>query len=566
MSSHAILRVAVNVPLSRLFDYLPPPGVSPLDIHPGMRLTVPFGRRRQTALVMDVASHSELPANKLKAASAVLDEEMLLSADDLWLIRFTSEYYHHPIGEVAAAAMPALLRQGRSLKELTERVSISAAGKAIEIAALARRAPRQAEVLALLQDAGSLSADELDARLPHWRRTRKALLDKSAVSVEEVAAEIREAERNTPEPGPKLNAEQSSALAAMRETDGFDVTLLDGITGSGKTEVYLHRMQDMLDAGRQVLVLVPEIGLTPQFVRRLQRRLGIEPLLLHSALTDAARLTAWRSARDGSAPLLLGTRSAIFTPLAKPGLIVIDEEHDSSYKQQEGLRYSARDLAVARAKQLDVPVILGSATPSLETYKRCQDGAYRHQVLGARAGAATPPLVRLVDLARYPADDGLSAPLQNAIERHLNNAGQVLIFLNRRGFAPTLICSGCGKIAECERCDARMTVHAGSNRLACHHCGASRPLDASCSDCGNPCRPLGQGTERIESTLAARFGADHVTRIDSDSTRLKGTLDDALARAASGEARILVGTQMLSKGHHFPHLTLVGVINADQGL
>ena len=363
-----------------------------------------------------------------------------------------------------------------------------------------------------------------------------------------------------------MNREQRAALADMRTENGFRVTVLDGVTGSGKTEVYLHRMQDVLAAGKQVLILVPEIGLTAQFVRRLRRRLGIEPLLLHSSLTDNERLNAWRMARDGSAPLLLGTRSAIFTPLAAPGLIVVDEEHDGSYKQQEGLRYSARDLAVARAKQQDVPVVLGSATPSLETVQRCRLGAYRHLVLSERAGFAAPPLIRLVDLARYPADNGLSDPLLRAMEKHLREGGQTLIFLNRRGFAPTLICSSCGKIAECNRCDARMTVHAGDDSLACHHCGASRPLDTRCGDCGSPCRPLGQGTERIESVLNAKFGDDAVTRIDSDSTRLKGTMDAALARAMSGDARILVGTQMLSKGHHFPNLTLVGVINADQGL
>ncbi|MGB5345918.1 MAG: primosomal protein N', partial [Woeseia sp.] len=565
MKKTAVLRVAVNVPLSRLFDYLPPPGTQASAIRPGMRVSVPFGRRRQTGLVLASADHSDVPASKLKQAHAVLDDEPLLAADDLWLIRFTSEYYHHPIGEVAAAALPALLRQGRSLAEMQQRIALCETGLALDTSQLARRAPRQAELVALLQGAGPLSTAELDAQLPAWRGARKALLDKGVLRIDEIAAAASDVARSAAEPGPKLNAEQAAALAAMREVAGFDVTLLDGVTGSGKTEVYLHRMRDVLEAGRQVLVLVPEIGLTPQFVRRLQRRLGIEPLLLHSGLTDLERLTAWRAARTGSAPLLLGTRSAIFTPLAAPGLIVVDEEHDSSYKQQEGLRYSARDLAVARAKQLDIPIILGSATPSLETVKRCQDGAYRHQLLSARAGAATPPLIRLVDLAKHAADDGLSAPLLEAIDRHLKEAGQVLIFLNRRGFAPTLICAACGKMAECSRCDARMTVHAGANKLACHHCGASRALDTQCGNCGSPCRPLGQGTERIESTLAARYGADSVTRIDSDSTRLKGTMDEALARATSGEARILVGTQMLSKGHHFPRLTLVGVINADQG-
>lgn len=562
--SRQVLKLAVNVPLARLFDYLPPKGSG--ELRPGTRFTVPFGRRHQTAVLMSISDRSDVPAAKLKAATACLDEEPVLGAAERWLVEFTSQYYHHPIGEVVAAALPTLIRQGRPLTARIEQVSLTDDGKETSAEDVARRAPRQAELLHLLQSAGPLSVDQLEAALPGWRRSRKALLDKQLIVIDEIEDSPPAIERDEAEAGPSLNSEQRAALAAMRDKAGFNVTMLDGVTGSGKTEVYLHRMQDVLREGKQVLILVPEIGLTPQFLRRLKRRLGIEPLLLHSSLTDNERLHAWRAAREGTAPLLLGTRSAIFTPLANPGLIVVDEEHDASYKQQEGLRYSARDLAVARAKYLDIPVVLGSATPSLETVQRCRQGAYDHLVLSARAGNAAPPLLRLVDMAKHPSDDGLSDPLLRALDRHLDEGGQTLIFLNRRGFAPTLICGGCGKIAECNRCDARMTVHAGRNHLACHHCGASRPLDTTCSDCGNPCRPLGQGTERIEGALAARYSEHNVTRIDSDSTRLKGTMDEALARATSGEARILVGTQMLSKGHHFPKLTLVGVINADQGL
>ncbi len=566
MTPPPVLRLAVNVPLSRLFDYLPPGGADPAALVPGVRLGVTFGRRRHTALLVEVAADSELPRDRLKPAIEVLDDEPLLAPVDLALLRFTSDYYHHPIGEVVAAALPALLRQGRPLTGTTQRVSLGPAVAQTDVEALARRAPRQAEVVELLDRRVALTAEQLDQELPAWRRTRRPLLDKGLIRIDDVAAENAAIARGEPQPGPALNAEQKNALEALRQHGGFGVSVLEGVTGSGKTEVYLHRMQDVLAAGRQVLVLVPEIGLTPQFVRRLTRRLGIEPLVLHSSLPDGARLAAWRAARDGSAPLLIGTRSAVFTPLAKPGLLVVDEEHDGSYKQQEGLRYSARDLAVARAKMLDVPVVLGSATPSLETVQRCRGGGYELLRLSARAGSAAPPLLRLVDLARHPADDGLSAPLVSALDRHLGEGGQALIFLNRRGFAPTLICGGCGKIAECSRCDARMTVHAADNALVCHHCGATRGLDATCAACGSPCRPLGQGTERIEGALAARYPDACVTRIDSDSTRLKGTMDAALARATSGEARVLVGTQMLSKGHHFPKLTLVGVVNADQGL
>ncbi len=564
MSRDPVLRVAVNVPLSRLFDYLPPPGDRPLL--PGMRLKVPFGRGTQTGMLMELAATSEVPAGKLRRAIACIDDEPVLSEADLWLVRFTSDYYHHPVGEVVAAALPAALRQGGPLTDTVEVVSLTDAGRAVDPDDIAKRAPRQAEILERLARDGEMSADALDNAAPGWRRSRKRLLDRGWIGIGSCPDAPPPPARMPATAGPALNDEQRVALAGLRDASGFGVALLDGVTGSGKTEVYLCRIKDVLDAGRQVLILVPEIGLTPQLVRRLRERIGIEPLLLHSSLPDNARLDAWRRARDGTAPLLLGTRSAVFTPLAQPGLIIVDEEHDGSFKQQEGLRYSARDLAIARGKHDDIPVILGSATPSLETILRCRQGAYRHHVLSARAGYALPPLLRLIDLTRHPADDGLSAPLLTALAANLQRGSQALIFLNRRGFAPTLICSSCGRIAECSRCDARMTVHAAKRLLACHHCGASRRLDTTCSDCGSPCRPLGQGTERIEDALAAHFPGQLITRIDSDTTRLKGTMDRALALATSGEARILVGTQMLSKGHHFPDLTLVGIINADQGL
>ncbi|MDX1434247.1 MAG: primosomal protein N', partial [Gammaproteobacteria bacterium] len=366
--------------------------------------------------------------------------------------------------------------------------------------------------------------------------------------------------------GPVLHAAQQRALDAILANDGFGVFLLDGVTGSGKTEVYLRVIRQMLDEGRQVLVLVPEIGLTPQLVARLQERLGVVPAVMHSGLGDTARLAAWRTSRSGNARLVVGTRSAVFTPMPDLGLIVIDEEHDHSFKQQEGLRYSARDLAIARAKHCAVPVILGSATPTLEVLQHCRSGNFVHLELPERAGGARPPNFRLIDLVHAPARDGLSEPLLRAIGAHLDGGGQVLIFLNRRGFAPTLICATCGHIAECDRCDSRMTVHARANALRCHHCGAARPLDAHCSTCGAEVRPLGEGTERLEEALCAHFPGRRTERIDSDSMQRRGAIDEALELAAGGGADILVGTQMLSKGHHFPNLTLVGIVNADQGL
>jgi len=567
MSKEPILRVAINAPLSRLFDYLPPAaGKTP---SPGCRVLVPFGRQRQIGMVMAEANESEVPLSRLRRAMSSFDEEPILGVRDLWLVSFTSDYYHHPPGEVVAAALPALLRQGKVLNPIIQKIALTAEGTAQSLLSIEKRAPRQAELLSLLTahaDDG-VTYEELDETMPGWRRLRNSLIEKSWIRTIEAPAEPdREGQCGQAKNGPDLNADQKEALATVRRKAGFNVSLLDGVTGSGKTEVYLHLMKDVLAAGKQVLVLVPEIGLTPQFVSRLKERLGLEPALLHSSLSDGARLSAWRSARNGTASLILGTRSAVFTPLKNPGLIVVDEEHDTSFKQQEGLRYSARDLAIAKGKHLDVPVILGSATPSIESLQHCDNGVYQHISLPSRAGNAVPPLMKLVDLNQHPAYDGLSQPLLDAIEENLRAGGQVLIFLNRRGFAPTLICSNCGHIAECRRCDARMTVHAGDPKLLCHHCGASRPVETECGECGGALRPLGHGTERIEESLLYQFPDYLITRIDSDTTRLKDTMNKALALATEGDAQILVGTQMLSKGHHFPNLTLVGVVNADQGL
>ena len=566
MTTGTVIRVAINAPLSRLFDYLPPDDGKPL---PGCRVLVPFGRQKQIGLVMELATHSDVPESKLKKAIAVLDDSPLLNELDRWLVSFTSDYYHHPVGEVVSAALPALLRQGKPLVSLVRKISATELGATADLNMIRKRAPRQAALLTIIRDADAITFDELDQAMPGWRRLKKNLADKSLIEEFTSSDDSEEPEllANAEQvAGPELNRDQANALQAIRSQAGFKVSLIDGVTGSGKTEIYLQLIRDMIDAGRQVLVLVPEIGLTPQLVERFRTRLGFEPVLLHSALTDTARLAAWRAARRGSAQLILGTRSAVFIPMKTPGLIIVDEEHDSSLKQQEGLRYSARDLAIVRGKKQDITVVLGSATPSLESLQRCREEAYQHLLLPTRAGKAVPPLLRLVDLTKHQSSDGLSAPVISAITENVRQNGQVLVFLNRRGFAPTLICTDCGKIADCSRCDARMTVHANRNKLMCHHCGASRAIDSECPDCGSSCKPLGQGTQRLEDSLRAQFPEDTITRIDSDSTRIKGTMKKALAAATTGETKILVGTQMLSKGHHFPNLTLVIVINADQGL
>ena len=567
MSSPLILNVAVSVPLSREFDYLPAAGGPGATA--GYRVLVPFGNRRQVGVVMGEARHSDLPTERIRRCLETLDDEPLLSDDDRWLIRFTSDYYHHPIGEVVAAALPALLRLGKALNPVQTFVAVSDAGATADIDRLAKRAPRQAELLEVLIDAGGNGVDEdtLTEQIPTWRRAAKGLFEKGYASrFEAVPEEPERLASAEVRAGPDLNPDQRSAIDQIRRGKGFSAWLLDGVTGSGKTEVYLHLIRDVLDAGKQVLVLVPEIGLTPQLVGRLSSRLGIAPAVIHSGLSDNARLAAWRSSRSGAAKLVVGTRSAVFTPMPDVGLIVIDEEHDHSFKQQEGLRYSARDLAIARAKRRDIPVVPGSATPTLEVLQHCRVGNFTRLELPVRAGGASPPQIHLVDLTRAPADNGLSQPLIRAIDNHLQEGGQALIFLNRRGFAPTLICASCGHVAECARCDSRMTVHARANDLRCHHCGANRPLDQHCAQCGSDVRPLGEGTERLEDALREHFPTRRIERIDSDSMQRRGAIDEALELAAQGDADILVGTQMLSKGHHFPMLTLVGVVNADQGL
>jgi primosomal protein N' (replication factor Y) len=406
-----VLKVAINVPLSRLFDYLPPAdGMHPL---PGARVRVPFGRQRQVGLVVAHARDSELPRNKIRRVLEVLDDAPLLREQDLWLLGFTSDYYHHPVGEVAAAAIPALLRQGRPLNPLLRHVAVTDAARHFDIETLAKKAPRQAELLEFLLDAGGngIDIETLAEQIPAWRRSYRALAGKALVTEFEMRADDPEpAPRGEQGTGPELNRDQKAALDQIRSMTGFHASILDGVTGSGKTEVYLHLIRETIDSGRQVLVLAPEIGLTPQLVARLRTRLGIEPSLLHSGLSDLERLRSWRQARNGDAKLVVGTRSAVFTPMQDAGLIIVDEEHDHSYKQQEGLRYSARDLAITRAKQLDIPIVLGSATPTLEMLHHCETGRYSHLSLPRRAGSAKPPELRIVDLGRAASTDGLSEP------------------------------------------------------------------------------------------------------------------------------------------------------------
>jgi primosomal protein N' (replication factor Y) len=561
--------VALDTPLRRLFDYLPPGSpAGGAAAAPGVRVRVPFGRQRLIGIVVAAAESSELPGDRLKPILEVLDGAPVLDASALELLLWAAQYYHHPIGEVLAAALPKALRLGAPATAVEERWLATDAGAAALAAGELRRAPRQRELLALLAASGAASTGQLNEQAKAWREAARALLARGFIASCEVAPASIQAEATVRAAGPELLPEQEAAVTAVGAALGQSgVFVLHGITGSGKTEVYLRLIERVLAQGRRALVLVPEIGLTPQLLGRFRARFDAPMAVLHSALTDAERLAAWRAAFSGHARIVIGTRSAVFAPVPDLGLIVVDEEHDASFKQHEGgFRYSARDLAVVRAHQGRVPAVLGSATPSLETLHNAAAGRYVRLRLERRAALAVPPLLKLIDLRSSAITSGLSTPVLLAIERHLGDGAQVLVFLNRRGYAPTLLCTACGWIAPCRECDARLTVHLAAGRLRCHHCGADAALPPRCPQCGFTVKAVGQGTERIEELLAAQFPHARVARLDRDTVRRRGDMEEVVRRMASGEAQILVGTQMVTKGHDFPNVTLVVVLNADQGL
>jgi primosomal protein N' (replication factor Y) len=561
-----ILEVAIDAPVMTSFDYLPP-GIG--RVQPGQRVRVPFRQGSRIGVVLGVRPNSRIGAARLRRVIETLDAEPLLDAPLMALLDWASGYYQHPPGEVYAAALPRLLRAGRDSDDGTVVWRATAAGTEACGTGEPKRAPVQRRLLEALvaADAAGLDTAALEALAERWAEAMRALARRGWVERGRRAAEavVRAAGNATSAPVP--TPAQAAAVAAIEASTGFAPFLLEGITGSGKTEVYLRLIAAQLTASRQSLVLVPEIGLTPQLLARFERRFpdaGIA--LLHSGLTDRQRLAAWLAARRGEAGIVIGTRSAVFAPLARPGLIVIDEEHDASLKQQEGFRYSARDIGVWRARQLGVPIVLGSATPSLETLANAQAGRYRHLQLPERTGAAGLPDFHLIDLRHNVATDGLTPGFVAAIRRHLEAGGQALLFLNRRGYAPTLLCPACGACIECRRCDSRMVLHWREARVTCHHCGATRAAPRECPDCGGELFAVGQGTERLEAALGEIFPDYPLVRIDRDTTRARGEVERRLDAVASGRARILLGTQMLTKGHDFPGVTFVGIVDADQGL
>lgn len=559
----AVLAVAVaGTPLAPL-SYLGPGGEAAPQ--PGQRVRVPFGRGARVGIVVGPADPDGLAADRLRRIEAILDPAPVLDGELWQTLLWTARYYHAPLAEVLFTALPNALRALRPMPSLSEDgLMLSEAGRErLERGAFARAPVQQALATQIGRGRASLAA--VVGGDPARQAALRRMLAKGLVLR---CRQPGTAPAGTSTRGPTLNAEQQAVVDGIAAEFGrFSQHLLEGVTGSGKTEVYLQLASRMLAAGRQVLVLVPEIGLTPQLLARFRERLGVPVGELHSGLGEAERLATWRRAATGELRVILGTRSAVFTPLPEAGLIVVDEEHDPSFKQQEGLRYSARDLAIVRARALGVPVLLGSATPSLDSLARAEVGLLRGWRLTERATGVRAPQVQLLDVRGQRLIDGLSRPLLEHIGAELEAGHQVLVFRNRRGYAPALACEDCSWTASCPRCDAAMTVHRNEGLLRCHHCGARRRLAQNCESCRSPrLVAVGSGTERIEQGLAEAFPGVPLVRIDSSTTARRDGLKRQLAKLPEHGPALLVGTQMLAKGHHLPRLSAVAIASVDASL
>ncbi|MDE1461761.1 primosomal protein N' [Spartinivicinus poritis] len=564
------LQVALPVPFRRLFDYYPPRRWKGEPLKPGIRVKVSFGNRQLIGVLINTSHHSDWPADKLKPVLELIDEQPLIPPELLKLCQWTAKYYHHSLGETLQVALPAVLRQGKTAGYGTATKYRAATADQDQTIALSRAPKQLAAYKTLLEHPSGLTLAGLKG-LGIASHIVQGLRQKQLIT------EVQSREPATAKPWPSnllrqpaltLNPAQQQAVTTVSQQLGqFCCFLLQGVTGSGKTEVYLQIIEACLKQKRQALVLIPEIGLTPQTLQRFQARFSVPIATLHSNLTDLERWQAWQAAASGQAGIIIGTRSAIFTPLANPGVIIIDEEHDGSFKQQDNLRYSARDVAVYRANQLLAPIVLGSATPALESLYNAAMGRYQKLELPDRAGDAKPPAINMLDLKGKPLSDGLALDLQPLMASHLATGNQVLVFINRRGFAPTLICHECGWLSDCSHCDAHLTLHRYPPLLRCHHCGVEENIPTLCPQCQqNSLHPVGTGTERCEATLSQWFPETELIRIDRDTTQRKNAMQELLEKIHQEKPAILLGTQMLAKGHHFPKVSLVVVVDADSGL
>ena len=576
-SIKTIIRVALDMPLSTLFDYIVPNGIS---TEVGQRVIVPFGRKQLVGVTMECAVHSELTLDRIKPIVRTLDDIPPLSAELLTLLRFCSNYYHHPLGATVLSALPARLR---SVEPITIKESIhytlSDIGRELDLSLIPKRNGVQLLILTALKDR-ALSTPQLRTLSASAPTALKALLQSGWIERTSLDVTKQHPQNNEPPDilslrphifnnAHTLTTAQLLTVETITQSMGYRCFLLHGITGSGKTEIYVHLMNHMLQRGGQVLLLVPEINLTPQLENYFRNRFpDVELVSLHSGLSDTLRTQNWLNAQSGHARIVLGTRLSIFTPLPQLALIIVDEEHDSSFKQQDGLRYSARDVAIFRANQRGVPIVLGSATPSLESYYNAQSGRYCMLQLTERAlAAAQLPAVKCINTSNTFMQHGISEPLFTALELRLQRSEQSLIFINRRGYAPVLMCTACGWISDCPNCAGKLVLHLLDKRLRCHHCGHQVRVPHACPSCGNAdLQPVGIGTQRVESALQERFPSARILRVDRDSTRNKGTWNAMRQQIHADEVDILVGTQILAKGHDFPNLTLVGVLNPDGAL
>jgi primosomal protein N' (replication factor Y) len=562
-----ILKIALDVPLDRLFDYLG--GGQVVKI--GQRVLVPFGRRSQIGIVMGFADSSNFPIEKLKPITQAFAEELPIDAETLNLVKFSAGYYQYPFGQALLSALPVRLRKiAPAISRKQYAYQLTDLGRAQTIEQVPKRQLLMRRVFEALQTNELLTESALDLISSSARKAVKQLVEDGWASCKQVQAALRSPEISSAII-PELNGEQTLAVEQiLNESQKFKAWLLHGITGSGKTEVYIRLIQHTLqNKDAQVLVLVPEINLTPQLEARFRCRLPNFTLVsLHSNLSESERLHHWQMAQTGLAKIIIGTRLSIFTPLPNLKLIIIDEEHDSSYKQQDSMRYHARDVALVRAKRLNIPVVLGSATPALESWHNAMANKYSLISLNKRAvSAAQLPNIECIDTTKVNLQHGLTPQLIAALKLRLERKEQSLLFINRRGYSPVLLCSACHWIAPCTRCSSRLVVHLGQRKLRCHHCGHEQKIPNQCPSCGNAdLHPTGHGTQRLEQTLAQLFPTARIARVDRDSTSRKNALVEILDKVHNQEIDILVGTQMLAKGHDFPNLTFVGVIDTDSAL
>ena len=559
---NTVLRIALPAPLPRLFDYLPP---ACYTLPPaGSRVEVPFGRARRVGIVVAQMASSGIPREQLKPALRVIDEAPAFTPELLASLLRAADYWCGAVGEVLFGALPTWLREDKPLPRASDEAwQLTNAGRSARDARSRRGS--SAHLLETLSEAPQRSGD-MDALLPGWRAAARRLREAGLI---ECAALPASGAWQAKQRVHALNNEQGEISARMLGAGaGFHPWLLEGVTGSGKTEIYLELIERSLREGKQSLVLVPEIGLVPQMLRRLRARFDAPIALLHSNLAEGDRARAWLAALNGEAAIVLGTRSAAFAPLPTPGLIVVDEEHDSSYKQQEGsFRYHARDFALMRAQALDIPIVLGSATPSLESLANVEAQRYTPLSLRTRVHARPGSPVHVLDLRGLKMEHGLSPALLEALDACVARGEQALVFKNRRGYAPVLLCHACGWHASCPRCERPLTVHRGRARLICHHCGYTQAWPQQCPRCqAQKLTPQGHGTERLEEALRARYPDIPVLRVDRESTRRRDAFEKLLEQLAAGKPAIVIGTQMLAKGHDLPNLTMVAIVGVDEGL